>query len=555
MTYYGNLSLSDLLCGDPLVAASLNGSNGEATNSDDVIYAFEVTLAVLLSLALACVAYVISLLPERHRAYRVRLTRHGDDVDFDFYQVRDRQDSNHHVVRSALNGANGEATGSDDLPNSEHLERITNYRATLDDLYSTLHSVWEGGLVRIGRGVRITRSAPPPTIEESVTPSVPSTASPTPAESEGSSSVSETESKADRIRAVTLRNAFRAVGKSARRVPLPPTSDVGDRGRSQSGLDAGLAQLPDPGPAEESPRPNRRARQRENRRSRGASAASPPEVQQPPPTTTPVRSDADDSLSSSTELDDLPTIDVPLYETKVRVMDLIRGHGRLTSPMFNRSEEAPYALGYRYSSTVKVVGSHYQQLLDECQGMRVASDYSIDNIRRCAVKENVDSVVLPRVVQQHLQFQRLEDNRYGCSSSVVPLGSLNCLAPASGILVGSVSTTAIALTLGSLFPMVYFGGSIGGAMKLCTLGIFRGYNLIRILTTPGGRIGPSLVRRSGTVAMCTGLIAIIWHWQQIVSFMTKSEWALSMRRKLAFLIAHLRSVLGRIFRTESDLSY
>jgi len=119
LTFADYMAVLELLGADPLIAPSLNGNNGEATNSDDVSYIPEIAVGIVTAALLTALAYVISLLPERHRAYRVRVVRHDDGIDFDFYQVRDHADSNHHLVHSDLNGANGEVTGTDDHPTSK----------------------------------------------------------------------------------------------------------------------------------------------------------------------------------------------------------------------------------------------------------------------------------------------------------------------------------------------------------------------------------------------------------------------------------------------------
>lgn len=453
---------------------------------------------------------------------------------------------NTHCVTSSLNGNNGEATNSDDHPQTR-----TQYTAGVDDLVGVCRRAWpDVGVTVEPHGLRVTRVESSRELRE-------------PSDGVNLNTIPAELSRQRRLLGA-LRERFADVQARARieRRTMPPTSQVGDRLASTSGVDAGLAQVQNVDSTLR--RPRSRERQRRNRRENRAARISP--IAPCGPADLETSSAPPEEPVTATEVPDgttnLPVPEpgadalvVPLYETKVRVLDLVRGRGRLVFPSFNRSEEAPYALGYRYSSDVIVKGSEYSELLTECQGMRVASDYSIDNIRRTAATKGYEEVVLPRLVHQRFQFQRLEDNRYGCSASVVPLGSLNCLAPVSGMLVGSASMTKIASTLGILSLMVYSGGSIGRALQRCGLGFFRVYKLLNAGRSQPGHTGPFSAHVLRTAAQCIALTAIISHWQQIACFMTRSAWVLYMRAKLESSTRHLRSVLVRIFRDESGMRY
>jgi hypothetical protein len=153
-------------------------------------------------------------------------------------------------------------------------------------------------------------------------------------------------------------------------------------------------------------------------------------------------------------------VEKPLYQTQIQPYSLFTGRGRLAFPLVYPEDDAAYALGYRFAEKAMVDVEQLNGLLKECQGMRVTNDNAIDNIRRMAASSGYEATTLPRIVAQQLQFQRIEDNRFGCSEATVPLGQLNCLAPVSENPAGSASMIRVALTLGCLSLMECSGGLI-----------------------------------------------------------------------------------------------
>lgn len=252
-------------------------------------------------------------------------------------------------------------------------------------------------------------------------------------------------------RHTTLRLAHRGADV----LPFPPTSDVGSRQTRNSGVSGGLAQLDCCSITSR----GSRNRQRQNRKEKKNGSVTASNTTLASSTTTPPQTV--DSIASPVEVSEIPTfITKPIYQTNVQPFALFSGKGRLAFPLIRSEDDAPYALGYRFAHDVQVEEKQYLGLLKECQGMRVSSDHAIDNIRRMAATHGFESYNLPRIVAQQLQFQRVEDNRFGCSEATIPLGQLNCLAPVSENQAGSASTIRVALTLGCLSLMEFSGGLI-----------------------------------------------------------------------------------------------
>lgn len=132
---------------------SLNGSHGEATNTDDLAPVFYESLVAAVWLFL--LAVLMQRLPERHRTWIIRVWNREDHLEAEVHQGDDQREpqwfNNRRRSPSQINGANGEATGSDDLDrpanagrrlnqlrrrvarNHQHQRPVPNGRADSDD--------------------------------------------------------------------------------------------------------------------------------------------------------------------------------------------------------------------------------------------------------------------------------------------------------------------------------------------------------------------------------------------------------------------------------------
>lgn len=138
------------------------------------------------------------------------------------------------------------------------------------------------------------------------------------------------------------------------------------------------------------------------------------------------------------ELDgDLLTL--PEYHTTISVSDVVTNKSQLVLPFLNPKDSFFKPLGFK-SKTLRVVSAEqFDLLFKEVSGMRL-NNYSVDSIRYKAVQLKLEGELLPRLVYQKLLQMKIEDNVSGTDTSVIPFGSLNCLAPESGILDCFVST-------------------------------------------------------------------------------------------------------------------
>lgn len=157
----------------------------------------------------------------------------------------------------------------------------------------------------------------------------------------------------------------------------------------------------------------------------------------------------EDALGLVEKQDERPMRVGKLYSVSLFPLAMLSGRGGFVTPLDGGGVGADaWSLGFRSYELVEYDESHFESACRKMAGMQVTSPHSIATIRFQCAQLGFDVRVLPRLVLQHLMFQRVSDNRAGAGEVGIHISDLNVLAP--GWIAGACSyNTLLSLSMTS----------------------------------------------------------------------------------------------------------